>query len=108
MSDLISRDALLDVIGDTELMVILDRKAAEETGRWGVLLPRMEVLRRIMDAPAVDAVPVVRCRDCMFSRSYMTGNLYCELHENYPFGVYPESFCSRGAKKVGGADDGEG
>ena len=52
---------------------------------------------------AVDAVPVVRCRECMFSKKYMTGNLYCELHNNYAFGVHPDGFCYRGAKMDGGA-----
>lgn len=52
--------------------------------------------------PTVDAAPVVRCKNCMFSKKFMTGNLYCELHESYAYTVHPDGFCSRGAKMDGG------
>ena len=48
-------------------------------------------LRRVEDAPTVDAVPVVRCRDC---RSYNKPRLeYCEVHLDHTF---PDDFCSWG------------
>lgn len=48
--------------------------------------------------PTVDAVPVVRCKDCMFSRVFRSGQMYCCLHENYSFFTNSEGFCSKGAK----------
>ena len=58
----------------------------------------------VQKAPTIDAVKVVRCRECMFSKKFMTGNLYCELHNSYVFGVHPDGFCYRGAKMDGGAE----
>ena len=54
-------------------------------------------------APTVDAVPVVRCRDC---RSYNKPRLrYCEVHLEH---TSPDDFCSWGREKPdtqGGADN---
>ena len=45
---------------------------------------------RIDNAPTVDAVPVVRCKDCRFSGS-------CSIEE---FGcTEPDDYCSRGKRK---------
>jgi hypothetical protein len=58
MDDLISRAAALDVINTW------GRQKSEKI--------RMGLLHRDLDAiPAVDAVPVVRCRDCMYWKSDM-------------------------------------
>ena len=48
----------------------------------------------IEDAPAIDAVPVVRCRDCIHSEGNV--ELWCEVHEirtdiNY--------FCANGERR---------
>lgn len=57
-------------------------------------------------APAVDAVPVVRCRGCKSCRelnrkdrneeAYADGVLWCS---NWREGVWPDDFCSYGVKK---------
>lgn len=56
MSDLINRDALYDAISDIASSAHHDVMSVKD------------ILRNIEAAPAVDAVPVVRCRDCMYSR----------------------------------------
>lgn len=61
-----------------------------------------EILRLIENSPSAYVQPVVeyvRCKDCMFSRMYTSGELYCELHERYSFGVHPDGFCYRGVTK---------
>ena len=65
-----------------------------------------EVVRK---APKVDAVEVVRCKDCKHYKDRM-----CELIGNIMDGYYhgtfdvkrPDDFCSYGAKMDGGDDDG--
>jgi hypothetical protein len=52
----------------------------------------------IEEAPTLDAVPVVRCKDCIFSATFRSGNMYCKLHENYTFFTKPDGYCSHGAK----------
>lgn len=55
----------------------------------------IEILKQ---APTIEAEPVVHCKDCMFSRTFMTGNMYCELHQNYEYPVSQDDYCSNGAK----------
>ena len=53
----------------------------------------------IMDAPTVDAVEVVRCRDCRYYRNHPNGLCYSNAEEK-PNGiegvrcVEPDDFCS--------------
>lgn len=59
-------------------------------------------------APAVDAVEVVRCRDCKFFRVMKySGSTYCKRTvETYGIRITnPEDFCSYGERK-GGDEDG--
>lgn len=50
-------------------------------------------------APTIDAVEVVRCKDCRYRKKVST-SYYCELDE---FNVKDEDFCSW-AKMKGGAE----
>lgn len=54
----------------------------------------------IDNAPTVDAVEVVRCRDCKHYRSvawHIDG--YCHMAEWYKRYQYPDDFCSRGERR---------
>lgn len=56
-----------------------------------------EILEAIDEVPTVDAVPVVRCRDCFFSSTFRNC-LYCD-HARGPAGVVdPEHFCAFGKR----------
>ena len=62
----------------------------------------------IEDAPTVDAVPVVRCRDCKWSqirRCNDTKTQHACTKTNALLDVSPEAFCSYGERKDG---DGNG
>ena len=49
----------------------------------------------IRDAPTIDAVPVIRCKDCV----YFSGDgFYCE----YDMLVQSYDYCSKGKKKEAG------
>lgn len=56
----------------------------------------LDTQRRVKELPAVDAVQVVRCKDCISSEMVKCRNrdiLYCNIHEQ-PF---PENgFCNCG------------
>lgn len=54
------------------------------------------------NAPTVDAVPVVRCKDCKFRKEGADGN-WCVLHE----GLYAraEYFCADGERRATPGDD---
>ena len=65
-------------------------------------------LPEICAAPTIDAVPVVRCKDCRSCRelnrkdrledTYAEGCLWCM---NWADGVWPDDFCSYGERKDG-------
>ena len=55
----------------------------------------------IEDAPTIDAVPVVRCKDCWSAievEGFMGGVLYCKF---WGHDIDEECFCSYGERKVG-------
>lgn len=45
--------------------------------------------------PTIDAVPVVRCREC----KYWLGEHVCDLDCNHETHTGPDDFCSRGQRK---------
>lgn len=54
----------------------------------------------IQEMPTVDAVEVVRCKDCKFSDWYtaMDGNQYCYCTEHDSSGHQKNDYCSYGEK----------
>ena len=66
--------------------------------------------KQIADAPIVDAVPVVRCKDCKYhhwEQEPCHGKIehYCELPHMRGVEVFKEFFCYYGKRKDG---DGNG
>ena len=67
----------------------------------GYALSADEVAMAVENAPTIDAVPVVRCKDCMYSETDDNGFYYC-VHDI--IGGYGETldvgtFCSYGERK---------
>ena len=59
-------------------------------------------LRMIANAPTIDAVPVVRCKDCRWSRTNQKDDAdvyYCELRTGRAY--HSGDFCSYGERKEG-------
>ena len=55
----------------------------------------------IDNAPAVDAVPVVRCKDCAFYDFGECCNTTMDMSDGAHFYPYPTDFCSYGERKQG-------
>lgn len=58
----------------------------------------------IQGMPTVDAVPVVRCRDCEYWKTvegvYLSKKVkFCTYHINNQYARHDEDFCSRGERK---------
>ena len=51
--------------------------------------------KQIADAPTVDAVPVVRCKDCIHSYDDISG-ICCTRGPYVDCVVYPEFYCAYG------------
>lgn len=93
MSDLISRSALLKSY-DIAKMVEYD-----ETG-CGVTRIAIPV-QAIKDAPTIDAVPVVRCRDCQEIEPCVAVNDGYSWCNRWGTVVSLDGFCHKGAKMDG-------
>ena len=81
MSDLIERNALLDALPKNDVVLSFD------------------VRRIVADLPAVGAVSVVCCKDCIHSEpvaSLPKDTLFCNTND-LPFPA--DGFCSRGMRK---------
>ena len=59
-----------------------------------------EIMNVIHEAETVDAVEVVRCKDCRRCGVYTSGNLYC-THPNGLADPKPDDFCSYGEGREG-------
>lgn len=59
-----------------------------------------EFLDDVWDAPTVDAVEVVRCKDC---KHYREDSFWCDMNSrdrNEWFNWYPDDFCSYGERRT--------
>lgn len=83
---LIDADKLVDMLYDNE---------------FAALCPLDEVSGVIDACPTVDAVPVVRCRECKYTYTDGCGYLACVKS-----GLYPDEndYCSRGKRRDQSAD----
>lgn len=89
-NDLISRSALL---ADAEKLSSSMSPSDEEIGA-------RKVIHAIVSTPAVDAVEVVRCKDCIHYEKTM---LYSECwHALGMINVYDDCYCSRGERRSNG------
>ena len=54
-----------------------------------------EIQQVVADAPTVDAVPVVRCKDCLYGseNGFICGNVHGLQY------AFPNAFCSNGTKR---------
>ena len=97
MAEYINREELLKDIDDSVRFSTRNGVSAEMRGAH-------KIVDRIVSAPTVDVVEVVRCRDCKFAFPY-NDYYYCE-NEDSPFtnsdwAVCPngDDFCSYGERR---------
>lgn len=102
-NDLISRSALLKKAIEEKRFVF----RAEDLLREEVIFQTVykDLASFILSAPAVDAVEVVRCKDCIFCKpSAAPGMFFCDWHRDY-FETFPDDFCSHGERRADDATD---
>lgn len=108
---LIDADALVDELFE-RLCADCDRRKGIKNGKWRIIYnvgdapcracEVGDVKAYLEDAPTADAVPVVRCGECVHrdKRYEWHGDYNCRLHHE------PKSldfFCSDGQRREGGA-----
>lgn len=82
--DLISRSALLEAWREIR----------------GVCVPDLVVDCMIGEAPAVDAEPVVWCKDCRKGKYIDSRTILCVSRKLCPTRVEPDFFCADGERKM--------
>lgn len=90
---------MLDLIDRAELLKNLDY-VCTGAGLWSnILVDVLEDCKKFIEHEhAVDAVPVVRCKECNWR-----DDRWCNLHNN---GIFADDdFCSYGSRKDGGHCD---
>ena len=87
-------------------MRLIDAYSAKEALEYTLAGDAASMAERVIDRqPTVDAVPVVRCRECEYafkSGSSITG-IRCEVWGTYDLfhACEPDWFCSHGKRKEG-------
>ena len=74
------------------------REHTECMGHGDFEIVRTVTDKEIAEIPAVDAIPVVRCRDC---KHLMFSDFYGECKQGNLGIVMPNDFCSYGERKDG-------
>ena len=92
MGRLIDADALMETL---------------ERGNWVHITDYNIAIYAVKDAPAVEAVPVVRCRDCLYwqKSSLFRVHTVCRYVLDCSVVRREDDFCSRGERKDGEAHD---
>lgn len=94
---LIDPELLYEKISELETQALEYFKRLEPTEAnyeqlilWSAVLAERSVFKQdIADMPIVDAVPVVRCKDCIY-RDYNVCTRFAEVY------ICPDDFCSKG------------
>ena len=87
---LIDADALMDVIRQHEY------RLATKQGSIDYGMFTIGIQQAVDEQPTIDAVPVVRCREC---KHLMFSDCYGECGKGHMGVVRPDDFCSRGERK---------
>ena len=93
MSDLIDRKALVEDIEATVRFSVRTSPSPEVKGA-------QKVIERINKARTVDAVEVVRCKDCRFYEIGKSYTPYCNNVMNLFEEMRPDDFCSYGERRT--------
>lgn len=78
--------------------LVEDLEAAKANNGMGALVAST-LIRYVKRCTTVDAVEVVRCKDCEYS-GHFDGLLYCENSRGLAGIVSPEGFCSYGERRT--------
>ena len=90
---LIDADALEKSAGLFEAKVL-----ARGCGKSILHLAKAWLFNEVEKAPTIDAVPVIRCSECIHYETCEGGKDFCCFHA---IGIVPDDFCSYGERKDG-------
>ena len=85
-------------------LIDLDSDYIQETIYRRGFKTRQDIEEWLNNSPTIDAVPVVRCRDCKHAWIHPCGYVYCHRdgRNAYEMTFNLDSFCSYGERKDNG------
>ena len=94
--ELIEREWLINMLGISKSCTDCQFSNGPECYKYNCFVSACEA---IYEAPVVDAVPVVRCKDCKHSEEAFIPNreLWCNAHEIH---CTSEWFCADGVRRI--------
>ena len=96
MTDLISRRAVLD------RLKMLRRNYTLKAGYRDAMT---DAIGEVRDTPAIDAVPVVRCKDCKYWKPCHSENRKFCVAIGYGYMTNPDGYCHMGARMDGESEE---
>ena len=87
-----------------ELNAVLDAIGNQQDGTGMTFEALSHAMRDVMSLKQVDAVPVIRCKDCRFSKAYYHGSesnlgMFTYLCTQGLYGMNADDYCSRAERK---------
>ena len=82
-------------------LIDLDSDYIQETIYRRGFKTRQDIEEWLNNAPTIDAVPVVRCRDCKYYEIHKPKVLENCERKGYIIPMKPDDFCSYGERKEG-------
>ena len=95
MSRYIDADALIETIRN-----LVDTMSVCTSTEYctGLRFMKKQAIEAVESAPTVDAVPVVRCRECKHTKDDGCGAIYCKIWDKWEM---PEDFyCADGERRT--------
>lgn len=97
-------DTLLERTAELEAVALEQLNNCANLSEWhrwtGILQERTAFKFDLMDAPTVDAVPVVRCKDCKYGEPNGQYGCKCYHHKLYEtHEMSPNDFCSHAERR---------
>ena len=88
-------------------LIDLDSEYIQETIYRRGFKTRQDIEEWLNNSPTIDAVPVVRCKDCKHAWIHPCGYVYCHRdgRNAYEMTFNLDSFCSYGERKEGADND---
>lgn len=108
-TDLISRSAVLEILSNEFDMAAEERAESDnEKDRAfnaGEINCARRSTRKVKELPAIDAVPVVRCKDCKYWKPCQSENRKFCVAIGYGYMTNPDGYCHMGARMDGESEE---
>lgn len=83
---------------DADALIVKFKDDLESLQEFAFQLATIGAINTVKHQPTVDAVPVVRCKDCAYYRPYSDGRYDCDNMLGMA-DAYEDGFCSRAERK---------